>query len=178
MRANVRLAGWPRVAFVLLAALILSACRESTGPDDTEVVIAVDPHVHETGLLEAVLPAFEDQTGYEVAVVPADIDSSLEAGRLGEVDAVLTGDPGAEEEFVAGGYGVNRQLVMRDAGDPARIYHVMQVEPAAVEGVQAEGAGVLIEFLISDEGQSLIGKFSSPEDGPAFVPQADGDPEM
>ena len=57
------------------------------------------------------------------------------------------------------GFGLNRRLVMRDAGDPAksRDYHVMQVEPAKVEGVNAEGASVLIEFLVSDAGQAMIG---------------------
>jgi ABC-type tungstate transport system permease subunit len=172
-----------RRAVVALAVTILSlsiACGGESRREDSELSLAVDEYVDESGLLNAMLPAFEEETDYQVKLTPGDTMASLQAGRSGVADATLTNDPDAEEAFIQDGFGVNRRSVMRDAGNPttARVYHVMQVEPASVAGVNAEGASVLIEFLISNEGQEIIRSFTSKESGtPVFIPLADGEPE-
>jgi ABC-type tungstate transport system permease subunit len=160
--------------FLLLLPSVVLACGDAE-PEENDIVLAIDSRIAESGLLDVVLPAFEEKTAYDVELVQGETEALLDGARDGGVDVLLTGDPSAEEAFAAQGYGVNRQSVMRDSGDPAlaRQYHVMQVEPAKIDGVNAEGASVLIEFLTSEEGQILIGDFTSPDTGsPAFVPQA------
>jgi ABC-type tungstate transport system permease subunit len=160
--------------FLFLLPSVLLAC-DNTEPEENDIVLAIDSRIAESGLLTVLLPAFEEKTAYNVDLVQGETGALLDGARDGGVDVLLTGDPSAEEAFAAQGYGVNRQPVMRDLGDPAlsRQYHAMQVEPARIEDVNAEGASVLIEFLTSEEGQTLIGDFTSPDTGsPAFVPQA------
>ena len=55
----------------------------------------------------------------------------MKYGETGDVDCVLVHSPGAEDEFIREGFGVNRRLVMHNdfviagpAQDPARIYGV------------------------------------------------------
>jgi tungstate transport system substrate-binding protein len=60
-------------------------------------------------------------------------------------------------------------------GDPLllNIYHVMQVNPERVGGLNGDAAAAFVEFLVSDEAQALIGSFGVEEFGePLFLPDA------
>mgnify|MGYP005833705845 CR=1 FL=1 len=53
------------------------------------------------------------------------------------------------------------------------IYHVMQVNPEKFSKVNAEGAKAFVDFLVSPEGQQLIGNFGKDKFGaPLFFPDA------
>lgn len=71
------------------------------------------------------------------------------------------------------------RLVPVVEGDPVllNVYHVMQVNPAKFEKVNAEGAKALVEFMVSKEAQEIIRTYGVDKYGePLFFPDA-GKPE-
>ena len=116
--------------FKLLSVGLL--CLLTTGlfaAEPNKVVrLATTTSTENSGLLQAILPAFENNTGYTVHVIAVGTGKALRMGRDGDVDLVLVHAPPAEEKFVNKGYGVNRRQVMYNDfvivgpdNDPARI---------------------------------------------------------
>ena len=101
----------PLTVFALLLASIVLLTGAACGSGD-EVILAVGTTVHDSGLLDVLVPAFEQESGYKVRAIPVGTGQALEMGRRGDADVLLVHAPDAEEQFVAEGYGVNRQLVM------------------------------------------------------------------
>lgn len=109
---------------VLFIVFSLGGC---IGGDDT-VVLATTTSTYDSGLLDYMLPAFEEKHGIEVRVVPVGTGRALEYGRRGDVDVILVHSPADEEIFVSDGYGVKRHCVMYNEflivgppGDPAGV---------------------------------------------------------
>jgi len=67
-----------------------------------------------SGLLKVLLPPFEKATGVAVDVIAVGTGKALKLGESGDVDVVLVHDPGLEEKFLAGGFGVDRRSVMHN----------------------------------------------------------------
>jgi tungstate transport system substrate-binding protein len=132
------------VALLLLSAPLLapSASRAAqgtptavarTGPQD--VLLATTTSTADTGLLDALAPLFQEATGYTLKPIAVGSGAALELGKRGEVDVVLAHSPQAEVDFMAGGFGEERRIVMVNdfvivgpADDPAGI----KGEPSAV----------------------------------------------
>lgn len=81
-----------------------------------------------SGLLTYLLPKFEAKTNSKVQVIAVGTGKALELAKNGDVDVTLVHARGAEDKFVAAGYGVNRQDVMYNdfiivgpQSDPAHI---------------------------------------------------------
>lgn len=60
--------------------------------------------VNDSGLLGALLPAFEEKYGYTVEVQSAGTGQAIAAAQYGNADLILVHAKASEEEFVAGGY--------------------------------------------------------------------------
>jgi tungstate transport system substrate-binding protein len=65
-------------------------------------------------LLDVLLPAFTAQSGYNVQLVAVGSGQALKLGEQGNADVILLHSPGAEKEFVANGFGIDRRLVMHN----------------------------------------------------------------
>ena len=126
-----------RLGFVTLAGLLLlaSACGSSDS-----LILATTTSTFDSGLLDELVPLFEEQTGFNVKVIAVGTGQALEMGRRGDADVLLVHAPAAEEQFVEEGYGVNRQLVMHNdfiivgpASDPAELRSV----PDAMSALRA-----------------------------------------
>lgn len=65
-----------------------------------------------SGLLRAILPAFESKYGIKVQVIPVGTGKALKLAENGDVDLTLVHARPAEDAFVAAGHGVNRRDVM------------------------------------------------------------------
>lgn len=107
--------------FFLPPALI--ACTDS---DD--LILATTTSLQDSGLLDALVPAFEEAYGYRVKTIAVGSGQALRLGEEGEADVILAHSPEAEESFVAAGHGIERSLVMQNdfvivgpAHDPARV---------------------------------------------------------
>jgi len=65
-----------------------------------------------SGLLDVLLPPFEQELNVRVDVIAVGTGKALKLGENGDVDVVLVHARQAEEEFVQNGFGVNRRDVM------------------------------------------------------------------
>lgn len=95
---------------VLLLCLFLAACG---GKDAPKILrLATTTSTSDSGLLEFLLPPFEQREKVEVQVVAVGTGQALELGARGDADLVLVHARSLEDEFVAAGKGADRRDVM------------------------------------------------------------------
>jgi tungstate transport system substrate-binding protein len=112
-----------------LLALLLAGCTSSTSqPQVQEITLATTTSARDTGLLDVLLPRFEQEHGIRVNAVAVGSGQALEIGRRGDADVLLTHSPAQEEQFVQDGFAGARRRIMRNdfvllgpAGDPAGV---------------------------------------------------------
>lgn len=122
------------LAFILIILLAAGGCSKpqqsqqpkESAPENKTVVLATTTSTKDSGLLDQLLPAFEQKSGYQVKVISQGTGQALKTGELGDCDVVLVHSRAAEDEFVKNGFGVNRQdvmyndyLIVGPAKDPA-----------------------------------------------------------
>jgi len=87
---------------VLSMAVSLSAC--GTEEESGSIILATTTSTKDSGLLDAILPAFEEETGITVEVVSVGSGEAMAMGENGEADVLLVHSPASEEEYVANGH--------------------------------------------------------------------------
>jgi tungstate transport system substrate-binding protein len=124
-----------RLLATALAVALLSAAPAAAAVPDApptpavkRILLATTTSTQDSGLLEALLPVFEQETGYAVKTIAVGSGQALALGRRGEADVLLVHSPAEERRLVAEGHGVNRRPVMHNdfvlvgpPADPARI---------------------------------------------------------
>lgn len=122
-------------AILGLAATLTLAVRSGLGegqgapsPKRPDVILATTTSTQDSGLLDVLVPMFEEKTGYRVKTIAVGTGQALAMGGRGEADVLLVHAPDAEEEAVARGTAVNRRLVMHNtfvivgpSQDPAKV---------------------------------------------------------
>ena len=95
---------------------------------DRDVILATTTSTQDSGLLDALIPLFEQQTGYQVKTVSVGTGAALALGARGEADVVLVHAPASEVQWMQQGNGTERLLVMHNdflivgpEDDPAHI---------------------------------------------------------
>jgi len=93
-----------------------------------EVILATTTSTQDTGLLDALLPVFEKDSGYNVKVIAVGTGQALAMGERGDADVLLVHAPSSEKKLVDSGVAINRQLVMHNdfillgpSSDPAGV---------------------------------------------------------
>ena len=132
-----------RAAAVLLAvaALGIGACGgddsggSQSGTDDAAMILATTTSTQDSGLLDELVPRFQQDSGCSVKTVAVGSGEALELGANGDADVLLVHSPEAEEEYMDAGHGVSRKAVAHNdfvvvgpADDPA---HVKGADSAA-----------------------------------------------
>jgi len=87
-----------------------SATRVPTG--EKELILATTTSTQDSGLLDYLLPMFEDQFGIKVDVIAVGSGQALKLGQDGNADVLLVHSPAQEKDFMAAGHGVRREDVM------------------------------------------------------------------
>lgn len=126
---------------LLIAALAPTAC----GDDDNEgasdsrdrpLILATTTSTQDSGLLDVLVPAFENEADRQVKTVAVGSGEAIELGSRGEADVLLVHSPDDEEEFMASGKGGTRRLVMHNdfvvVGPPD--------DPAGIRGMSSTAA--------------------------------------
>lgn len=111
--------------FLLVTSLALVAC----GSAEPEVLrLATTTSTADSGLLDAILPGFEEEFNARVDVVAVGTGQAIELGEAGDADVILVHARAREDAFVAEGHGINRRDVMYNdfilvgpADDPAGV---------------------------------------------------------
>jgi tungstate transport system substrate-binding protein len=100
------------------------------------MTLATTTSVENSGLLDALLPVFEKESGITVKVVAVGTGAALRIAREGNADLVFVHDPKSEEKFISEGFGTERIPVMFNyfwiVGPPA--------DPAGIKGTSPEEA--------------------------------------
>jgi tungstate transport system substrate-binding protein len=87
---------------------------EPPTPDIPQLILATTTSTQDSGLLDELIPVFEQQTGYIVQVVAVGSGQAMKMGEQGNADVLLVHSPAAENTFMENGFGSERYLVMHN----------------------------------------------------------------
>ena len=130
-------------SLLMVFILTLSACASAT-PAPTisanpTLILATTTSTQDSGLLDVLVPMFEEQTVYMVQTVAVGTGAALKMAEEGNADVLLVHAPSSEQALMDAGWGKDRMLVMHNdfvivgpADDPAGI----KGTAAAVEAFQ------------------------------------------
>ncbi len=100
-------------------------------PAQSSLILATTTSTQDSGLLDVLLPRFESATGLRVKTIAVGSGEALAMGRRGDADVLLVHSKGAEDEFMAAGFGALRLDVMHNdfvlVGPPS--------DPAGIKGL-------------------------------------------
>jgi tungstate transport system substrate-binding protein len=97
------------VLLPIVLALALTSCG---GDEPTVLRLATTTSTADSGLLDAVLPDFEEEHDARVHVVAVGTGQAIEIGEAGDADVILVHARALEDAFVAKGHGTARFDVM------------------------------------------------------------------
>ena len=143
------------LALLMVFALMLSGCtstpeaepapepeseqanQEVTTPENPDIILATTTSTQDSGLLDVLIPMFEEQTGFRVKTIAVGTGQALAMGEKGEADVLLTHAPASEKPLVESGAVTNYQLVMHNdfilvgpSSDPAKVKDLKSVADA------------------------------------------------
>jgi tungstate transport system substrate-binding protein len=100
----------------------------ATTPANPNVILATTTSTQDSGLLDVLIPVFEQQTSFVVQTIAVGTGQALTMGEEGNADVLLVHAPSSEVTFMDNGFGSDRRLVMHNdfilvgpASDPAGI---------------------------------------------------------
>lgn len=110
------------VAFAVVAA----ACSDDSPP--AVLTLATTTSTNDSGLLDAIVPGFEEEYNARVDVIAVGTGQAIALGEAGDADVILVHSRSREDAFVEAGHGTERHDVMYNdfivvgpTGDPAAI---------------------------------------------------------
>jgi len=99
---------------LLLACIVAWAVAGPSEADEEVLLLATTTSVRDSGLLDELLPIFEERAGVRVKTIAVGTGAALRMGAEGNVDALLTHAPDSELELVATGAIVDRRPFMEN----------------------------------------------------------------
>jgi len=126
-----------------------SATTTPPKPANPDMILATTTSTQDSGLLDVLIPMFEQQTGYKVKTVAVGSGAAMTMGERGEADVLLVHAPDSEVKFMQANHGVSRKLVMHNdfiivgpSSDPSGIKGMT----SALDAMKkiAEGKGIFI----------------------------------
>ncbi len=97
-------------------------------PARPDLILATTTSTQDSGLLDVLVPLFQQETGYKVKVVAVGTGQALQMGQEGNADVLLVHAPSSEKTYMDAGFGRDRLLVMHNdfiivgsSSDPAGI---------------------------------------------------------
>ena len=136
-----------KTALLLLVSVLLMLAVSACGPSEPEVLrLATTTSTADSGLLDAILPAFEEENNARVDVVAVGTGQAIELGEAGDADVILVHARAREDAFIAEGHGTERYDVMYNdfilvgpTADPAGVAG-MTTAAEALAAIAAVGA--------------------------------------
>ena len=122
--------GRTAVFWAVIAALLVCARSQASAAEGAakSVILSTTTSTQDTGLLDVLMPRFEQQAGYSVKVISVGTGQALALAAKGDADVALVHAPSLEKQYVADGKFLNRRLVMYNdfvivgpKEDPAKI---------------------------------------------------------
>lgn len=117
-----------KLTLIICLLLLLVACGSS---EPEGLRLATTTSTDDSGLLNAILPDFEEKNNAQVNVVAVGTGQAIALGEAGDADVILVHARSREDAFVADGHGTQRYDVMYNdfvlVGPPA--------DPAGISGM-------------------------------------------
>jgi tungstate transport system substrate-binding protein len=120
-----------RASFFFLQVLLLGLMvveKATAAESNKNVILSTTTSTQDSGLLDVLIPLFEQQTGYSVKTISVGTGQALAMAAKGDADVALVHAPSLEKQYVADGKLLNRRLVMYNdfviigpKQDPAKI---------------------------------------------------------
>ena len=121
---------------------VTSSGAGETGP---RLILATTTSTQDSGLLDYLLPGFEEETGAAVDVIAVGTGQALQIGMDGNADVLLVHARAREDEFMAAGDGTRREDVMYNdfvlvgpAADPAGVAGMTDAAAAMTKIAEAQ----------------------------------------
>lgn len=134
--------------WVFSVALLVSVGWSAALQAQESLILATTTSTADTGLLDVLVPQFEEQTGYEVKIIAVGTGAALRMASSGNADVVLVHSPATEKPFVdAGDLTEGRQVMHNDyvivgpREDPAGVARA-KTATDAMRAIAARGAFV------------------------------------
>lgn len=128
---------------LLIVSLVLSGCQPVVAPTaesqpaPTRLILATTTSTQDSGLLDVILPDFEQQANVNIDVVAVGTGQALQIGADCNADIVLVHARAREDAFMADGNGSRREDVMYNdfvilgpSSDPAGVKGMMEASTA------------------------------------------------
>lgn len=104
------------LCFVAILMFVMVACTNNSQPaqssEPQEMILATTTSTQDSGLLDELIPIFEEKNNVRVKTIAVGTGQALAMGEKGEADALLTHAPASEEKLVENGDVINRKRVM------------------------------------------------------------------
>lgn len=153
-----------RASLLLIAALVLVTLFVAPGCTTREKLqVATTTSLYDTGLWYQLEPMFEEMYGCDLEVLYAGTGKALEWGQRGDVDVLTVHDPEREQQFIAEGYGLERNcfaynyfVIVGPDDDPAGIMGLSPEE--AFARIMEEGLAGGARFVSRGDQSGTHGK--------------------
>lgn len=100
------------IGMTLLVLIVSTVFIGSTAIAQDRLVLATTTSTENSGLLDVLIPPFEEKFNTRVDVVSVGTGKAISLAENGDADIILVHARAAENEFVEAGFGVNRRDVM------------------------------------------------------------------
>jgi tungstate transport system substrate-binding protein len=116
-----------------MIALALGSCAPATpaapqAASNPNLILATTTSTQDSGLLDVLVPIFQERTGYTVQTIAVGTGAALKMAEEGNADVLLVHAPSSEVALMEAGWGGDRFLVMHNdfvivgpADDPAGV---------------------------------------------------------
>jgi tungstate transport system substrate-binding protein len=109
------------IAALFLFAVLLGACAPAPTPvtedparANPNLILATTTSTQDSGLLDVLVPMFQEKTGYLVQTIAVGSGEAMRMGEDGNADVLLVHAPASEVAFMEAGNGTDRFLVMHN----------------------------------------------------------------
>ncbi len=123
-----------------------TAPEPALSPETPEIILATTTSTQDSGLLDALIPIFEEETGYMVKTIAVGTGAALAMGENGEADVLMTHAPASEQVLVDAGNVIDYTLLMHNdfvfvgpTDDPAGLTDIAEASAglAAIQDTQS-----------------------------------------
>lgn len=147
-------------AIILSLFVTLAACNkpDEDAEENMTIRLSTTTSVNDSGLMDYLMPYFEEDTGYKVDISSAGTGAAINAAKYGNADVILVHSKSAEETFVNAGFGL--KLEGRDAERLSFMYNYFVLVGPEDDPAQAkDAANIKAAFAaIADGGHTFISR--------------------
>ncbi|PYZ94068.1 tungsten ABC transporter substrate-binding protein [Salipaludibacillus keqinensis] len=100
--------------FSLTACIFETRSSEAIPQPSQQLILATTTSTYDSGLLDELIPLYQDETGIEVKIISVGSGQALAMAESGEADVLLVHAPSEEENLEKEGIVINRHRVMHN----------------------------------------------------------------